>query len=262
MDISNIPYPIIGMVHLLPLPGSSTFTTVQHIKIQAQSDINALVKGGVDGILIENFGDVPYCKHYVPPHTVAWMTSIIHSLDINIPFGVNVLRNDCTSALAIAHAVNGSFIRCNILTGVMATDQGIIEGNAREVQQYRSTLGIPVKIFADILVKHAVPIGDYPIEQAAQDAVFRGLADAVIVTGFRTGNSPNIDDLKKVINTVPDSCVLAGSGINTDNVESILDYAHGCIIGTYFKKGGNVKNPVDSKRVEALMNRVKKLRKQ
>jgi membrane complex biogenesis BtpA family protein len=260
MDLFDIHYPIIGMVHLLPLPGSPRFSGIQQIITQAQSDINTLVNNDIDGILIENFGDVPYTKSTVPPHTVAWMTSIINSLDIDIPFGVNVLRNDCVSALAIAHAVNGSFIRCNILTGVMATDQGIIEGDAARVQQYRSYLDIPVHIFADILVKYAAPMGDYSLEQAAHDTVFRGLADAVIVTGSRTGSPPDIHDLKKVTHTIPDTFVFAGSGVTADNVQSILEYAHGCIIGKAFKKEGKIENPVEEKKVKTLMKKVKEIR--
>ncbi len=250
---------VIGMIHLLPLPGSPRYTNTQKILDQALTDYHALKDGGVDGILIENYGDAPYFKT-VNPHTVSWMTKIILSLDIDLPFGVNVLRNDAVSALAVAHATGGKFIRCNILSGVMVTDQGIIEGNAADVLRYRSTLQTDIKIFADVLVKHGSPLVDQPLVRAVKDTVYRALADAVIVTGSETGEPPLIQDLSAVKAAVPHVYLFAGSGVTADNVQSIFAHADGCIIGKAFKKEGKIENPVEKRRVKTLMKKVKKVR--
>ncbi len=158
---------VIGMIHLQPLPGSPRFRDTESVVDCALRDYVSLKEGGVDGILVENYGDLPYLKERVEPQTVTWMTKVILSLGIDLPFGVNVLRNDAVSALAIAHAAGGVFIRCNVLSGVMVTDQGIIEGKAAEVLRYRSALKADIQIFADVCVKHAAPLRSQPLEEAA-----------------------------------------------------------------------------------------------
>ena len=173
---------IIGVVHLLALPGSPGWqgdldNVVQH----ALRDTEALAWGGIDAVVFENFGDVPFLTGPVPPEAVAAMAVVIDRVakSVDVPFGVNVLRNDPIAALGLAYATGGEFIRVNVHTGVMVTDQGIIEGGAAETVRRRSGLGARVKILADVLVKHAVPLGEQNIRDAAKAAVHRGLADAL-----------------------------------------------------------------------------------
>ena len=260
MNIFNVEYPVVGMIHLLPLPGAPLHTKSEDVIKRAVHDYQSLREGGVDAVIIENFGDAPYFKDSVEPQTLTWMTKVIFSLNIDIPFGVNVLRNDCKAALAIAHAVGGHFVRCNILSGVMVTDQGLIEGKACNILRYRNLLHSDVEIWADILVKHASPLTDHSIEYAARDTVSRGLADAVIVTGSETGEEPRLQDLSAAKNAVPHTFLFAGSGVNTENVESMLKHADGCIVGKAFKKGGKIENPVDAERVKEFMKIVSNLR--
>ena len=188
------------------------------------------------------------------------MTRVILSLNSDVPFGVNVLRNDCGAALAIANATRGQFIRCNVLSGAMVTDQGIIEGRAADVVRYRMNLHADVSIFADVHVKHAAPLKGSCIAGTARDTVHRGLADAVIVTGSETGAPPSLQDLEVVKKAVPDTFLFAGSGCTPENVEPLLEYADGCIVGKGFKKHGKMENPVDTKRVAAFMEVIETLR--
>ena len=260
MEIFPVKNPIIGMIHLQPLPGAPRYKDIQEVTHQAQKDYTALREGGVDGIFIENFGDNPYFKDAVEPQTITWMTRIILSLKIDIPFGINVLRNDCKAALAIAHATGGQFVRCNILTGAMVCDQGIIEGKASDILRYRKILDANISIFADIQVKHASPLVDQPLEIVAQDTVSRGLADALVVTGSQTGEQPSLKELAAVKKRVPDTFLFAGSGVNARNMEFILEYADGCIVGESFKNEGIIENPVDVKRVREFIKKVEGLR--
>ena len=108
--------------------------------------------------------------------------------------GFNVLRNDAQAALALCAACGGSFIRVNVHTGAMLTDQGIIEGNAFETLRYRQRICPGAQIFADVHVKHAVPLGNWAIGDSARDAVERGLADALIVSGIGTGHAADCAD--------------------------------------------------------------------
>lgn len=94
--------PIIGVIHLKPLqpPMHSDFSEVLD---SALRDARALEEGGVDALLIENFGDKPFLKT-ATPETVASMTAIAKDIakDTSLPLGINVLRNDAIAALAIA----------------------------------------------------------------------------------------------------------------------------------------------------------------
>jgi membrane complex biogenesis BtpA family protein len=257
MNLFSVKFPVIGMIHLLPLPGSPLFTDTDSVILQASHDYHVLREGGVDGVLIENFGDIPFVKDAVSPHVVAWMTRIALSLGIDMPFGINVLRNDALSALAVAHATGAHFIRCNILTGAMVTDQGVIEGKSAEVLRYRSLLKCDAKILADVHVKHAVPLVAQPIERAARDTAYRGLADGLIVTGVETGDPPTSEDMKAVKGAVPDKPLFSGSGITHENVESVTGLCDGCIVGKAFKKDGRMENPVDKIKVESFMQKVR-----
>ena len=249
---------IIGVVHLLPLPGSPGWkgdldSVVEH----ALRDTEALARGGIDAVIFENFGDVPFLRGPVPPETVAAMAVVIESVanNVEVPFGVNVLRNDPVAALGLAYATGGEFIRVNVHTGVMVTDQGIIEGRAEDTVRRRSALEAPVKLLADVLVKHAVPLGEQDIRDAAKAAVYRGLADALIVTGAFTGEEADIADVKAVKEVVPEGTpVLVGSGVTEANIGDYLEWADGVIVGTSLKRGGVVSNPVDVERVARLVS--------
>lgn len=220
------------------------------------ADAAALIDNGLDGIIVENFGDAPFFPDTVEVHTVASMAIIINELrdrHPKIPIGVNVLRNDANSALAIATVTNADFIRINVHTGAMLTDQGVIQGKAHATLRYRSVLRSDVKIFADVAVKHAVPLGEINLASIAQDTYYRGLADALIVTGTGTGKSTNLKQLKIVKDAVPQAKVFVGSGVTTGNLAEALQYADGVIVGTSIKRDGVTTNEVDPIRVRTLI---------
>ena len=248
---------LIGVVHLKPLPGSPRFGgSVRHIIDFAVADARAYERGGAHAIFIENFGDVPFTKASVGPETIAAMTAAgcaIRSA-VKLPIGFNVLRNDAKAALALCAACEGSFIRVNIHTGAMLTDQGLIEGDAYNTVRYREHIFPGAEIFADVHVKHAVPLGDWSLEDAAHDTVERGLADALIVSGVGTGQAADIEDVERVRRACPKAKLLLGSGVNAANVKNYLRFADGVIVGSSLKRDGKLANPVDAKRVAALVH--------
>ncbi|MEE9247499.1 MAG: BtpA/SgcQ family protein [Dehalococcoidia bacterium] len=251
---------VIGVVHLLPLPGSPGWQgDFNKVLARARSDAEALASGGVDGIIVENFGDVPFEKDRVGPETVASLALAVSDVQrvVKLPLGINVLRNDPLAALAVACVTGARFIRVNVHTGAMVTDQGIIEGRSAETLRYRRVLAVGVEIFADVLVKHGVPLGNQSLGDTARATVERGRADALIITGPFTGEAADHDDVAAVREVVPGIPILVGSGITEANVNEYLAHADGVIVGTSIKVGGIVDNPVDPDRVARLMKRVR-----
>lgn len=245
---------LIGVVHLAPLPGSPRWRgNLERIIELAVNDARAYERGGAHAVFIENFGDVPFAKTDVGAETIAAMTAAGRAVRaaIRLPIGFNVLRNDARAALALCAACSGSFIRVNVHTGAMLTDQGIIEGEACETLRYRERICPGAQIFADVHVKHAAPLGNWPIEIAARDTLERGLADALIVSGTGTGEAALVSDLEKVRRACPAAKILLGSGVTAENAGEYSE-ADGFIVGTSLKRNGRVGNPVDSKRVTAL----------
>jgi uncharacterized protein len=247
---------LIGVVHLKPLPGSPRWNgNLKSLIDFAVADARAYERGGAHAIFIENFGDVPFTKSNVAPETIAAMTAAGCAIRaaVKLPIGFNVLRNDARAALALCAACGGNFIRVNVHTGAMLTDQGLIEGDAYNTVRYRANVAPDAGIFADVHVKHAVPLGNWTIEDSAHDTVERGLADALIVSGVGTGQVAAMADVERVRRACPKSKLLLGSGVTAANVKSYLRFADGVIVGSSLKKAGKLANPVDPKRVAALV---------
>jgi uncharacterized protein len=253
--VTGAAWPIIGMVHLKPLPGAPAFDGMRDVLEAARRDAEALADGGVDAVLVENYGDVPFHHDQVPPETVAAMTRAVVAVReaAGLPTGVNVLRNDARAALGVAAATGASFMRVNVHTGAMLTDQGWITGRACDTLRERIRLGIDVAIFADILVKHAVAPAGLDVADAARDTWERGLADALIVTGTATGHAVPVARLVAVRAAVPDAPLIIGSGLNEGNAADLAPVAGGAIIGSAFQREGRAGGGVEPDRVRRLV---------
>jgi membrane complex biogenesis BtpA family protein len=257
--------PIIGVVHLLPLPTSARWGgDLITVMERAEQEATALAAGGVDGIIIENFFDAPFPKDNVDPAVVSAMTLIVDRIKslIMIPIGINVLRNDAQSSLAIASCLEAAFIRVNVYTGIMATDQGLIEGKAHEIQRYRQELNSNIPIFADVLVKHAHPLGQPNLIASVKDTIERGLADAVIISGGATGSPPNYEDLQLAKSVSNETPVLIGSGANWDNIGSLISIADGVIVASSLKRHGKFTEPIDPIRVAQFVEAAQEINPQ
>jgi membrane complex biogenesis BtpA family protein len=250
--------PLIGMVHLRPLPGSPRWAgNLAAVLEAALADAQALERAGFDAVLVENFGDVPFSAGPVEPHTVAAMAWVLSRLrgECSLPLGVNVLRNDWRSALALAAVCGGAFVRVNVLSGVMVTDQGIITGNAHDCLRYRKFIeATAVAILADVCVKHGQPLAPgNGLVDLALDVQERGLADALILTGRRSGEPANIHEVTQVRRALPDALILLGSGVCVDNASHFRDLVDGFIVGTAVKDGQRIEHPVSPSQAEQLV---------
>lgn len=246
---------LIGVVHLGPLPGSPKATGgLDEVLERARVDAERLARGGADALLVENFGDTPFHPGACPSETIAAMALAVHQVReaaAGLEVGVNVLRNDARGALGICAAAGAGFLRVNVLCGAAATDQGVITGDAATLLRERARLAPEVKILADVHVKHATPIGDTDLVESAAETVERGGADAVIITGSRTGSPPDAGELVAVRERLGDHPILVGSGLDLRNAQELMAHASGAIVGSSLKEGG-VHSPVDWERVAAL----------
>ncbi len=248
--------PVIGVVHLLPLPTSARWGgDLQAVMERAEQEATALAAGGVDGIIVENFFDAPFSKDCVDPAVISAMTLIVDRIMslVMLPIGINVLRNDAKAGLAIASCVGANFIRVNVYTGVMATDQGLIEGKAHEIQRYRRELAPDIAIFADVLVKHARPLGTPNLTTAVKDTIERGLADAVILSGWATGLPPSLEDLELAQSAANGTPVLIGSGANEENIGELMSFADGVIVASSLKRHGKIEETISPTRVSQFV---------
>jgi membrane complex biogenesis BtpA family protein len=248
---------LIGMVHLAPLPGSPRWAgSMEQVIGSALADARALVEGGMDALLVENYGDVPFSAGRVEPWTVAAMAVTVAALRAawpTLPLGVNVLKNDARAALAVAAAAGAQFMRVNVHAGAVVADQGLVQTDAYHTLRDRRLLGADVRLFADVQGKHAVPLAPVEVEQVARDLVYRELADVLVVSGRATGEATALADVKRVRSAVPNVPIVVGSGVTPDTVAELMSVADGVIVGTFVKREGNVSHPVDPERVRRLV---------
>ena len=233
--------PVLGMIHMPALPGAPRNKLSMNELIEfALSEAAKLELAGIDGAIVENVGDYPFFRSHVPPVTVAAMATVVREVKDHtmMRVGVNMLRNACEEALSVAYVTGADFIRCNVMIGAYVTDQGIIQGCAAKLARLRMGFKRDILVFGDVHVKHAYPLFNVPIDDAARDLAERGGADAVLVSGARSPVPPSFETLK----TVKDAIrlpVLIGSGIGLANVKEFYEKSDGVLLGeTDFKLGG------------------------
>lgn len=255
------PRGLVGVVHLAAMPGDPRYQGggFEAVERAALADAEALALGGVDAIVVENFGSAPFPRGTgqarLPAHQVVLIGLVARELGrrLSLPVGVNCLRNDALAALGAAAASGAAFVRVNVHTGAYVTDQGLIEGEADVSMRYRDAIGARrVGVLADVLVKHASPLAPLDPTTATHDCLDRGLADGVIVTGSATGAPVDRSLLEAVARAADDRPVFVGSGMTPDRAADLAPFIHGAIVGTWLKHQGDVRNPVDVDRVRTL----------
>lgn len=252
--------PVIGMAHLLPLPGSPLYDRgagIEGIVEAVARDVEALQAGGVDGIMFGNEGDRPYVLK-APPEALAAMAAVVARVApaVTVPFGVDFLW-DPVATVALAVATGARFAR-EVFTGVYDSDMGLWQPDSagalrRRVELDRDDLVLLFNVNAEF----AAPLGDRDVPAKAKSAVFSSLADVVCVSGPMTGEAAEDSLFARVKAAVGATPVFANTGVNLDNVAAILKHGDGCVVGTHLKKDGVTWNAVDRDRVARFMDRVR-----
>ncbi len=250
---------VIGVIHLPALPGSPEYrgADIEALAAIALEDARRYARGGVHGLIVENHGDIPFAKPGdLGPETAAVMAVIGDRVrrDVGLPLGVNVLANGARHALAVAQAAGAGFVRVNQWANAYVANEGILEGPAAAATRYRAWLRAGrVRVFADVHVKHGAHaiVADRSLGELTRDLEFFD-ADAVIVTGQRTGDGVEGEELTTVrgATQLP---LLVGSGVGEANVGAILGVADGVIVASALKEEGVWWTPVSEAKVRAFM---------
>lgn len=251
--------PIIGVIHLPPLPGYVGSPGLDGVLEKAMADQAALEGGGVDGVLVENFADRPF-RLEARPETVAVMTRVVRELVLKARtavVGVEILLNDPAASLAVARMAGAQFMRTDFFVDPMKRPEfeRPIEIDPEGLMSYRKSIGAgDVLVFADIQVKFATMLVDRSLAESARLAALHG-ADAIGVTGNETGDPPSASAIERAKSGAGDCPVLVGSGLNVANAATLMRAADGAIVGTSLKTGEHI----DGAKVVELVNAVRSL---
>jgi membrane complex biogenesis BtpA family protein len=248
--------PVIAMVHLGALPGSPLHDGsggLNALVEGARKDLAALQAAGFDAVMFGNENDRPY-EFKVDTASTATMAFVIGRLrsEIRVPFGVNVLW-DPMSSMALAAATGASFVR-EIMTGTYASDMGPWTPDAGAAMRYRDRLGRKdLALLFNISAEFAYSLDRRSLADRARSAVFSSIPDAILVSGAITGEAAEMSDLEAVKKALPDTPVLANTGVKHATVADVLKVADGCIVGSSLKVDGHTWNAVDPDRAAEFM---------
>lgn len=258
---------LIGTIHLEPLPGAPRYdgAATGDIVRLAVEDAQRYVDGGIDGLIVENEGDIPFLKpDQVGHETVAAMAVVTAAVvqAVQVPVGVLCLANATPQSIAIAKAGGASFVRANQWANAYIANEGFIEGSAAVSLRYRAAIGAKdVRVFADVHVKHGshAIVADRSIAELTHDTEAFD-ADVLIATGQRTGDPTTVEEVEQIAG-VASRPVLVGSGLDADNAESLMTVADGAIVGSAMKEEGVWWNPVSIARTRAIVDAVRRVRR-
>lgn len=262
LKLFEIPKPVIGTIHVLPTPGAPRYRgqPMREVIARAVEDASRFVQGGIDGIIVENEGDIPFRKpEDIGPETVAAMAVVTAAVrdSVDVPVGINILANGAQQSLAIARVAGGVFVRVNQWANAYVANEGYIEGAAAEALRFRHSIDADdISILADVHVKHGshAIVSDLSVADMTHD-VEAFDADILIATGQRTGDPTRVEevhDIKKVASRP----VLVGSGLDAANAATLMTAADGAIVGSAMKVDAVWWNSVDVGRVETIVNEV------
>ena len=248
--------PVIGMVHFGALPGSPLYDAERGIDGLVDGisrDIDALQEAGFDAIMFGNENDRPY-EFQVDAASTATMAYAMGRVRdrIKVPFGVNVLW-DPMSSIALAAATGAAFVR-EIFTGTYASDMGPWTPDAGKAMRYRDRLNRrDLALLYNVSAEFAYSLDQRSLPDRARSAVFSSIPDAILVSGQITGEAAALSDLEAVKKALPDTPVLANTGVKHATVGDVLKIADGCIVGSSLKVDGDTWKPVDPDRAAEFM---------
>ena len=246
---------VIGMVHLLPLPGNASYRgNKEEIVQNALEDARALIECGVDAIALENFSDWPQYSTSISLEAYSLMLRVAAQIRTfcTIPFGVNIEMNAFEQEWAMAYAVDADFIRVEAFVDNRAGSFGYIEACSTQLMDLKKRYPAKTLLFTDVHTQETYGVPNIPINEAAQNAINHDSA-AIIVTENDENKRVTVEDVKSMREAIGDFPIIVGSGVKTTNVLDYLEYADAVIVGRGFKTGERI----DKKLVREFMDVVR-----
>ncbi len=253
--------PMIGMVHLAALPGSVHFTEPFSLVLErALTEAKMLADAGFDALLLQNTGDVPALEQG-DEATVAFMTTAALRIkaECPLPLGINVLMNGSKAALAIAGAAGAEFVRIKINVGAVTTSTGIVSADPHEVLAFRKRIAAgAITLLGDLYDRTSAPLGDFPLPILADLTLRHAAVDALVVSGYDEQDTRSRMTLLR--EKLPGACLIAGGGVNLNNLAAFIPLSDAIIVGSSIKTGGGFLDPVDPDKARAFMQKAKEIR--
>lgn len=249
----GISKPLVGMIHLPPLPGAANYdgTPVREIARIAADEARLLAGEGFDGVMVQNTHDRP-TRIKVRAGTTAALSAVTSAVRDAAPceVGINVHKNDAEAALAVAVSAGASFVRIKVLVGAVIGPEGMVEGVAEEALDLRRDYAGGIEIWADLYELTSWAVATTSIENLADLATRFGQADRLIVT------DPTVDASRIAVERVRTASalpVLIGGRTTEQNIAEALACADGVIVGTTLRKSARTDQPLDPEAVRAFI---------
>jgi uncharacterized protein len=253
---------VIGMVHLLPLPGTPFYQegTMEQTLEKAAADATALYQGGADGCLVQTVDRVYPAGDEADYARVAAMATIVKAVcDATGPefqVGVQIMVNALKASVAVAKVCGGSFLRCTALVGATPSAGGMVEANPHDFLTYRNGIGAQhVKLIAEVNSMHFRWMGDRPTADIARMAARVGAAAVEVAHADEATNARLVRDIKQAMPHLP---VILGGHTTHENVARRLAEADGVFVGSCLKSD-RWDGRVDVERVRAYVDIVASL---
>jgi membrane complex biogenesis BtpA family protein len=247
--------PMIGMIQLRPLAGSSRYRDepLDAVLRHALDQAVLLRDAGFDVLMVQNLGDLPVAQQ-AGAAQVAWMTRIAREVraSTDLPLGLNLLENDVDAMFAVASAAALDFVRIKVFVGAMVTPSGIEAGRAFEAIRARNALRAnAVAIFADVHDRTGVPVASAGLADDVRTAFAIGGADGVVLTG--RSHAETMAMLALAREAYPTRPLLVGGGVSAANVAEITTLADGAIVSSALKRDNDLFGELDADRARAFV---------
>lgn len=234
---------ILGLVHLLPLPGTPFYEegNAERSLDKAVADAVALYEGGADGCLVQTVDRVYPVGEEVDYARLAAMSVIVNAVSEatgpDFQVGVQIMWNALKASLAVAHVCGGSFLRCTAFVGSTMTPAGIAEADPIGFHAYRRQIGAnDISLIAEVDSMHFQWLhGEQTAAEVADLAVRAGAHAVEVAQADEAANAQLIDQLKEAHPELP---IILGGFTNHENAARRLAHADGAFVGSCFQTGG------------------------
>jgi membrane complex biogenesis BtpA family protein len=254
--------PIIGMVQLGALPGSSRYRGghIDGILRDAIEEARTLAENGVEALMVQNLGDLPVASNAAPAQ-VAWMTRVAAEIRSRFgrPVGLNLLENDAEAMFAVASAAGADFVRIKVYVGAMMTPFGMESAQAFAAIRARNACDAAgVAIFADVHDRTGAPVASGGFTEDIDYAIRLGGADGLVLTGKSYSQTLEfVRVARKQLGQVP---ILVGGGVTAKNFAEAVSVADGAIVSSSLKDSEGPFGKFVPAKVQAFMAEAKRAR--